>query len=162
MTLEGTTEVTHESPAWRERANFIIGTTIDTSGLDTPIHSEQLWARQLGENTFEVCCIPFFAYNLALGDVVETGSEGPRKYMITRVLRHSGRYTFRAWFHDAAAKEEVPAKLQAMGCLLEARWPQGNLLAIDAESQPLAQRVADFLWEGQKRGVLDYETGRTK
>ena len=40
---------------------------------------------------FEVCCIPFFLYDVSLGDVVATNPD----YVLDRVVRASGRYTFR-------------------------------------------------------------------
>jgi hypothetical protein len=39
---------------------------------------EQLWARQVGDRRFEICCIPFFVYDMALGDVVETDANHRR------------------------------------------------------------------------------------
>ena len=60
----------HLNPAWRDRANFIAFVSIE---LDEPGERwEQLWARQIANNLFEICCIPFFAYDLALGDQVDT------------------------------------------------------------------------------------------
>jgi hypothetical protein len=42
-----------------------------------------LWARQVGDRRFEICCIPFFLYDVALGDVVETDEN----YSLVRVVR---------------------------------------------------------------------------
>lgn len=66
-------EAVHREPMWRERSNFIIATAIDSANTD--ISTEQLWARKVDDRHFELCCIPFFAYDLALGDVVETDSD---------------------------------------------------------------------------------------
>ncbi|UAL29269.1 DUF4265 domain-containing protein [Nocardioides rotundus] len=78
---------THAEPVWRERANFIINAPLPEAG-----RFEQLWAKQVGENQFEICCIPFFLYDLALGDTVETAPQGSRQYVLSRVLNRSGRY----------------------------------------------------------------------
>jgi hypothetical protein len=51
--MEPEAAVQHETPVWRERANFIIG-----AALDAPGKWEQLWARQVSPNRFELCCIP--------------------------------------------------------------------------------------------------------
>ena len=80
------------------RADFIIGADISAYSDDATY--EQLWARQLDEKTFEVCCIPFFIYDLALGDVVETATREHRRYCIDRVVEGSGRFVFRVWFGD--------------------------------------------------------------
>ena len=54
----------HLEPAWRARANFIIAAEIGGTALRP--EREQLWARQTDEFCFELCCIPFFVYDLAL------------------------------------------------------------------------------------------------
>lgn len=86
------TEAVHRDPVWRERSNFIIATEVDPA--DTNVTTEQLWARKVDDCHFELCCIPFFAYDLALGDVVEVDAD----YMVRRVSTASGRYVFRVYF----------------------------------------------------------------
>jgi hypothetical protein len=49
---------------------------------------EQPWAKRLGEDRFEVCCIPFFVYGLALGDVVRADAE--TGYVIRSADQRSG------------------------------------------------------------------------
>lgn len=61
--------IQHFNPVWREDANFIIGIEINISSGDDPSW-EQLWSRKISENRFMICCIPFFPYNLSLGDEV--------------------------------------------------------------------------------------------
>ena len=149
--------VVHSSPARRERANFIIRADIREQG--SPRSLEQLWARQLDDTRFELCCIPFFVYDLALGDEVETDAE---RYVIKRVVKRSGGYTFRAWFGDSDdidARDEVIAALRGLG--LELEWYSENLLAIGAADEQWAQEVADLLLEQEQLGHLTYETGRT-
>ena len=62
----------HLNPVWREKANFIIGAVVP-SLKNNPKEKvwEQLWARKIDNDHYEICCIPMFAYGLALGDVVE-------------------------------------------------------------------------------------------
>lgn len=150
--------IVHEHPVWRERANFIIAAKIDPPPAKARWRWEQLWARQVAENRFRLCCIPFFIYDLALDDEVETG-EG---YVVKRVTKPSGRYTFRVWFHNSDVRREVADELERLGCLLEWRSTRGNLLALDAASSILAQAAADFLWHREQLGHLTYETGRTE
>lgn len=149
--------VVHVNPVRSERANFVIRADIEEEGL--PRRFEQLWARQLGETRFEICCVPFFVYDLALGDEVETDSEG---YVIERVVKPSGGYTFRAWFGDsnqAGARDEVIEALRERDCEFE--WHSEKLLAINAADDGQAQEVADFLLDHEQLGDLTYETGRT-
>lgn len=157
--METDDEVIHESPAWRERANYIIAARIVSDGTNS--QWEQLWARQIAQNRFELCCIPFFVYDLALGDEVETGLIGEERYVIRRVVRQSGHYTFRVWFHDDTARKEVPSDIVHLGCLIEWRWTSSNLLAVDAPTRDSAQAVANLLNARERLGQLEYETGRT-
>lgn len=118
--------------------------------------AEQLWARQAGDQQFEICCIPFFLYDVALGDVVETDAS----YNLLRVIEPSGRYVFRVWFGDSShSAEEIAEQLEELGALLE--WSSANLLAIDAADASQAQTVADFLAEQERGGRLMFETGRS-
>ena len=68
--------IVHPNPAWRDRANFIIRGRINSADSGSGPSIEQLWACQIDEFQFEICCIPFFLYNLTLGDVVTTGTFG--------------------------------------------------------------------------------------
>ena len=155
-----TDTVVHHQPVWRERANFIIAARLEQSSPDQRWNWEQLWARQIGENRFEVCCIPFFAYDLNLADEVET-TNVEKKYVVNTVLKESGRFTFRAWFSPKAAREELIAELTGLGYLLEERWQGSRLIAIDAADKEKAQGLADLLHDKQRQGLLNYETGRT-
>ncbi|MGA9596656.1 MAG: DUF4265 domain-containing protein [Acidimicrobiia bacterium] len=150
-------EAQHAEPIWRERADFIIAA--DISSYSEVAEYEQLWARQIDELSFEVCCIPFFAYDLALGDHVETDS-GDRRYVIARVIQPSGRYVFRAWFGDSHhPQEEIVAELLAMGALVERS--SAHLFAVDAHDAQLAKQVALNLQAHEDAGRLVYETGQS-
>ena len=163
MSAQGLSEkdfVVHLNPIWRERANFIIDANIVEPKSSR--RYEQLWARKVEEGRFEICCIPFFAYDLALGDEVLTRREGERLNVVDRVASSSGRFTFRVWFGNSSSamvRDEVVEHLRS-GVLFE-RYSR-NLLAVDVENPELAQAVADFLHMKQEQQQLIYETGRTK
>ena len=146
--------LTHREPVWRDRSNFIIMAALPGAG-----RFEQLWARQEGADLFELCCIPFFVHNLALGDVVRTDADDEKAHVIKGVVRPSGRWTFRVWLGDSAEDRlSVETEMLALGMLTE--WSSPNLLAVDAETDALAQRLADALAEGERMGRWVYETGR--
>lgn len=146
---------THDEPVWRERANFIINAPLSEVG-----RFEQLWARKVGERQFEICCVPFFLYDLALGDTVETAPQGERQYVLSRVLSRSGRYVFRVFFErlQYRYRESTVEALRALGAQVE--WSSPSLLAVDVE-EPSAQKVADALQELERQERLVYETGKT-
>ena len=144
---------THPEPVWKDRANFIIN-----AELPEPVRLEQLWTRQLTDDTFEICCIPFFLYDIALGDVVETRPKGSRKYVLSRVVKPSERYVFRIHFKNRALGSAVADELAALGALLE--WSSPSLLAVDAADLAHAKTIADYLQQAENENRLMYETGK--
>lgn len=144
-------DAVHDAPVWRERADFVIGAPLPEEG-----RAEQLWARRLGERRFEICCIPFFVYDLALGDVVETDTG----YDLVRVAERSGRSVFRIWFGETRTpRQDVADELTERRALLE--WSSPNLLAVDAADPTHAQVIADYLAEQERGERLMFETGRS-
>ncbi len=146
----------HLDPIWRDRANYILNAEL--VGDDLPKHFEQLWTRQVDDNEFEICCIPFFLYDMALGDIVRSRPDGSG--LVERVVRPSGRYVFRAVLTDLGAPfDDVTAWIEQRGGLLE--WSSRHMIAIDAVNEVEAQQVGDYLADLEARGRLVYETGRS-
>lgn len=148
-------EAVHEDPVWRDRSDFIIAARIDPGS--TGISTEQLWARRIDDEHHEICCIPFFVHDLALGDTVEVDAD----HLVTRVVEPSGRYVFRVHFsRPEQPRDEVMERLSEMGALAE--WSSRSLVAVDARDGDSAQQVADFLQEREDQGDLVYETGKSR
>lgn len=147
-------EVVHGDPIWRDRSDFIIATEIDPG--DTGITIEQLWARKIDDHHFELCCIPFFAYDLALGDLVEVDSD----YLVRRVSRPAGRHVFRVHFSRANLRyrDDVILELAERGALVERSSPR--MFAVDARDAPHAQQIADYLEAQERQERLIYEMGK--
>lgn len=150
----GDYEAAHVAPAWRDRADFIIAADIS----EEPGHREweQIWARRLGEHTFEICCVPFFAYGMALGDVVETNGA----HVIRRVINRSGHRTVRIWLGDsssAAAREEVQKAVSSLKINIE-RYSE-NLLALSVAGEGVCQYVIHVLEQYARLGYLSFEFG---
>jgi Domain of unknown function (DUF4265) len=151
-------EAQHLEPVWRDRSDFIIAA--DVSAYSDLVDREQLWARQVSKDRFELCCIPFFLYDVALGDLVETAPAGGRRYMVSRVVEPSGRFVFRVWFGESFhPRQEIADELVAMGALVE--WSSVNMFAVDAADADHALQVADVLFAHEQAGRLVYETGRS-
>nr|WP_297402835.1 DUF4265 domain-containing protein [uncultured Marinobacter sp.] len=145
----------HENPVWRDESDFIIRAYLEENKGRN--EWEQLWAKRLDDRRFSLCCIPFFAYNLALGDEVETDGS----YVVEGVVRPSGQFTFRIWFGESTrpeSKGDVVRQLEAIGASLE--WSSDNLLAVSAKGAAQTKEVADYLYSRQNAGDLIYETGR--
>jgi len=144
-------DAVHDAPVWGDKADFVIGAPLPEEG-----RAEQLRARQLSDNRFEVCCIPFFVYDIALGDVVETDAD----HNVTRVVEPSGRVVFRVWFGESFhPREEVADELVERDALVE--WSSTNLLAVDAADEARADAIAAYLAEQERAGRLMFETGRS-
>ncbi|NUM55121.1 MAG: DUF4265 domain-containing protein [Candidatus Hydrogenedentes bacterium] len=149
----------HRNPIWGQRADFLILACIVNVHDDfAPPEVEELWARRVGQYAFEVCCIPFYAYDINLGDIVETN----RKFLVKSIIIASQNYTFRVWFGEtkgSKARSEIVGAIQDLGCEME--WSSTDLLAVSAQSH-FAQRVADYLHQQELSERLQYETGRLK
>jgi hypothetical protein len=148
----------HLNPVWKERANFIVGAKVTNKETGDVEAWEQLWSKKISDNTFEICCIPFFLYDIVLGDEVKTDSE----FWIIEVSKPSGHFTFRVWFGDStdsAIREDVLQIIKKSECSPE--WYSNNLLAVDAPSEDHAKLIADFLYLKERQGLLIYETGKT-
>ena len=127
--------------------------------LPEPGRIEQLWARQVGDDLFQVCCIPFFARDLSLGDVVRTTAQGGRDFMVSEVVEPSGHWTFRVWLRDSTEHSvSLEAGFMSSGALTE--WSSEHLLALDVPDAPGAQRLADELRAGEAAGRWIYEAGK--
>lgn len=152
--------IVHSAPAWRDRADFIITADIGESG--SLKKWEQLWARRLANSRFELCCIPFFVYDVSLGDEVETAPKGERKFVIQRVSKSGGHATFRVWFGDSsepsAVRDRTMRMVEKTASIFE--WSSTNLLALSATSPKSATLLANFLFEEEQAHRLKYETGR--
>lgn len=149
----------HLDPIWRHKANFLI--RAELADDESSRKWEQLWARQLSADTFELCCIPFFAYDLALGDEVITGPKGESRYVIQHVVRPSRRFCCRVWFGDSpdvSVTDEIVGMVKQLDLLAE--FYSANLLAIDAPSKAVAHQLSGVLLQQEKLGRLKYETGR--
>lgn len=144
----------HSCPAWHDKANFFIHAYIEEDKGRNKW--EQLWVKQVDDKRFMICCIPFFTYNLALGDLVSTDEN----LVVINVIQASGQFTFRVWFGDSPRpeiKDEVQQELKARNVAFE--WSSVNMLAISGKDFKQADEVANYLYALQVNGELIYENG---
>ena len=146
----------HSNPIWRDRTDYIINILVpSTSSNPDGLYWEQLWARQIENQKFEIYCIPSFAYDLALGDIVETN----KKNKVTRVVERSDYFTIRIWFFEHAAdkREYIEKKIQSSGCLMEVY--SDHLSGVSSNSEKVKRRLIKTLEKFEKNGWIEYETG---
>ncbi|WP_075733111.1 DUF4265 domain-containing protein [Streptomyces acidiscabies] len=122
---------------------------------------EQLWLREnSGGSGYEVCCVPFYAYGLSLGDVV--GKSGAD--FIDRLIVKSGRRVLRVLFADSQDSMEARSALREavaeVGLLSE--WNGDRHVAIDVPGNAMMQRVFDSVREDVAAGNAFWEWGDSK
>lgn len=123
--------VTHDFPVWRDKADFIITSRIgEELGLEDYFDWEQLWGRKIGDNTFELCCIPFFVYGFALGDLVETQPYRDKNFVVNRLVVPGGQKCYRLYFQVLDRWNGIIDDLLQIGCNVEARWRMSQLIAV--------------------------------
>jgi Domain of unknown function (DUF4265) len=157
--------------AWRN-GHFIV--LPDAAGVDCTIwfgiapdesgevRWEGLLGRRLGEDHALVCAVPFWLYDLNLGDEVRTIASQEGELFATTIIRESGNYTFRAFLtveeDDDLSWRELQKTLEPYDCWFDVR--SRRFIAISCPPDQ-AQGVADDLASRERRGELRYETGRT-
>lgn len=151
---EGDYIATHKEPIWRDSANFLFFINIgqDKNGNN---EWEQSWGKKIGYNLISICNIPFFAYNLNLGDELEINSEN----IFTKKVKSSGNSTFRIFFEveDPEIKQKIVKELVEKKILLE--WSSQNLLALNVSTEDNVKSIANYLNAREQQGLLQYETG---
>jgi hypothetical protein len=141
----------HAEPVWRDRADYIVNAELD-GGLAG--WREQLWGRQVSPREVQLCCLPFFAYDLALGDVVAVDDDN----LVRSVVRRSGRYVFRVNIDDPTQRRRATEAVRATNVLQE--WYSTDYAALDAPNLQRAEQLAAHLQDLQDAGHLQFETGR--
>jgi hypothetical protein len=132
----------HQNPVRRPTPSFMLRAALDD--IEGDGNFEQLWTKRLDEDRFEICCVPFFAYDLALGDVVRADAD--TGFVIQSVEKRSGNGVARVAVKRAEEAETVHSDLhdllQRLHYLHE--WFAPGYAAINLD----AGRPHDDLFEG--------------
>lgn len=112
-----------------------------------PTTEESLWVLPMGEGLFQVDNIPFFAWDLALGDVVAAEPE-EGAWRFKKVVRRSGHATLRLIIYDVAEVPAVIDRFSKLGCLSERSHIPG-LIALDVPPSTPWSEVRRLLNEGE-------------
>ena len=145
----------HPYPAWGDKADGIAYAGADNDGLPAGFY-EELPTRRLGEN-YEICAVPLFARNVALGDIVSVSPDDEGRLIVTAVVQNSGRFDYRIWFGNVPEIERsemhrhVIAALTEMGCVME-RY-SSRLIGVDAPDEAIAAKVVAFLLDHEPSGL---------
>jgi len=141
----------------------------DTEGLtkvhiDLPNHwwfkGESLWAKDLGDDLYEIQNVPFCAYGLNCLDVVHAiADDADLKPEIRSVVRRSGNQTARLFFDDESTREQQKPyldKIISMGAWTERA--NESVVCVNIPASANYESICDYLAQLEVEEVLDFET----
>lgn len=137
------TYIVHDLPVGRTGENYLAMANLEPFGFGDSL--EQIWLRPLADGSYEVTCVPFRVYGLALGDTVALNPDGTR---VAEILKSSGHRVFRIFLPRALADSELkPARDAIVSAAaidgLKSEWSGDRHVAIDV---PPGRQVS-AVWE---------------
>ncbi|MBX7185652.1 MAG: DUF4265 domain-containing protein [Vicinamibacteria bacterium] len=130
--------------------------------VDLPNHratgGETFWAVRTGTDHFRLENVPFFAYDLNFGDVVQARPDATGVLIIERVVTRGGHSTLRVIFKRSVAIDEAVAFLDNLRPLGVSCERDGHCFALDVKPGFSVDAVCDALDEWAEGGRLDFET----
>lgn len=120
-----------------------------------PVDWEDLWAISLGNDTFEIDNVPFYAPGISSGDHVSAvWREGSLVFL--EVVEPKGHSTIRVVVYTENSTQRIRNELRELGCSTEL----GNIadfFSVDVPPQVDYSRVENLLAAYAEAGDLDYE-----
>lgn len=118
---------------------------------------ESVWAVPVAGG-YQIDNIPFYARGVAFGDVVSAEKDSDGMLRFDALIQPSGHSTVRLWFakgkeHDVAS---IRQSLREMGCASELS-DLARLIAVDVPLSVPYEKVRNFLDEGERGGLFEYE-----
>ncbi len=114
---------------------------------------ESMWARHLTDGTFEIDNIPFYSYDVAVGDIVKAQEVDGELFFSERV-KDSGNSVIRMLIHNRDELDKVRAELRALGCDSEG---DGVVLAVNVPAAVSYAPIFRFLVEGDRAKRWGFE-----
>jgi hypothetical protein len=140
---------THHAPV--AKANSLIHVDLADHGL--PGRLEQLWAWRISPYEFEIASLPFFPYDMTLGDTVATrGSEAP-DLVVAQVIRRSGHRLLRVGIKTLGINPELHELMHRemirSGLIFE--WHGAEYVAVDLPRDCSEDALLAYLEPLQRR-----------
>ncbi|TJZ49885.1 DUF4265 domain-containing protein [Sphingobacterium olei] len=123
--------------------------------LDGSFSEEIIWVVKLDDNFYKVNNIPFYAGNLALGDIISVEDDQGILYF-DELIAVSGNSTVQIIFFDIKQSKNVIEDLEQLNCKWESMKEQ-PYFAVDIPESVDYQKVKDLLDIYVERGCLDYK-----
>lgn len=115
---------------------------------------ESVWATKVGE-FYRIDNIPFFAKNIASGDIVSVENDEGQLYF-DELIQASGNSVVRIVFFDEKNIPQVTKELEKMGCNWEGSH-SSNLISVDIPKSVSYESVKSYLIKGRQDGLFDYQ-----
>ena len=127
------------------------------SSAQTNREIESVWAMPVTDG-YQIDNIPFYAREIAVGDVVNTKTDIDGSLRFRSLVRPSGHSTVRLWFSKDSlhAVVSIRQKLRELGCTSE-RSDLPRLVAIDIPPTVPYKTARQFFIDGEKAGLFEYE-----
>ena len=112
-----------------------------------------MWTSRQADGTYEIENIPFYSYDVAVGDVVKAQDVDGELFYLERV-RESGNSVIRMLVYDRQELESIRAELRALGCDSEG---DGVVLAVNIPAAVPYAPIFRFLTEGDRAKRWGFE-----
>lgn len=137
------TDAQHNSPVWAAEADSKICVSLSEYGM--PDKTETLDVKSISDNTYLICCVPFFVDGIALGDLVRWDTEKQNVSLVKSGERKVIRIAATNDLADDSVWSFIHAWVEKERLFHE--WKSGSYIAIDVPNNrhitipaPLANR----------------------
>jgi hypothetical protein len=135
-----------------DKVKLLLRLTPDEDGYP-PFTIEGVWASRNPDGTYEIANIPFYSYDVAVGDVVRAEEIDGELFFVERV-KDSGNSVIRMLIYDRDELEKIRADLWSLGCDSEG---DGVVLAVNVPAGVSYAPIAKFLDEGDRAKRWGFE-----
>jgi hypothetical protein len=122
--------------------------------LEENIQTESVWAEKVGDN-YKVLNIPFFAPNLAYGDIIKVEDDDGILYF-DELVEESGHSTIQMIIFDNENQRKVEEDLIKLGCDWEGSHLE-NYISIDVPDTVSYSEIKEYLNKGRANKKWDYK-----
>lgn len=135
-----------------DKVKVLFRLTQDESGYP-PYAVEGMWTSPRADGTYEIENIPFYSYDVAVGDVVKAQDVDGELFYLERV-RESGNSVIRMLIYERGELDSVRAELRALGCDSEG---DGVVLAVNVPAGVPYAPIFRYLIEGDRAKRWGFE-----
>ena len=123
-----------------------------------PFALESLWAEGNNEDGYIIDNIPFYVYEISVGDKISTTTADDGALYFNALIERSGNSTFRLFVKDVADSEEIKRKIEGLSCEVECDRKMG-ILAVNIPASSDIMALLDLLMLKKKNEEIDFEEG---